>query len=163
MSKKIKPKKKLGRPLFEITEKVCRKAEEYAAQGLTAEQIAMVLGIGESTLYEKQVDFPEFAEAIKRGRGQGIVSVTNALYQKAIVDKDNTAMIFYLKNRAGWVDKQETTTTVEQRHGIDLSGIDYEQLTQLEQVLEQSLARGNSSRENAPIIEGVHQELLGND
>ena len=120
MSKKIKPKKKLGRPLFEITEKVCRKAEEYAAQGLTAEQIAMV-------------------------------------------DKDNTAMIFYLKNRAGWVDKQETTTTVEQRHVIDLSGIDYEQLTQLEQVLEQSLARGNSSRENAPIIEGVHQELLGND
>jgi hypothetical protein len=123
----------------------------------------MVLGIGESTLYEKQIDFPEFAEAIKRGRGQGIVSVTNALYQKAIVDKDNTAMIFYLKNRAGWVDKQETTTTVEQRHIIDLSRITDEQLTQLESVFEQAVIAPNQSRENATIIEGVHQELLAND
>tara|TARA_R110000772_G_scaffold3103_2_gene11256 strand:- start:646 stop:1125 length:480 start_codon:yes stop_codon:yes gene_type:complete len=156
-------KKRQGRPPFEITDKVCRKAEEYAAQGLTAEQIAMVLGIGASTLYEKQIDFPEFAEAIKRGRGQGIVSVTNALYQKATVDKDNTAMIFYLKNRAGWVDKQETTTTVEQRHIIDLSRITDEQLTQLESVFEQAVIAPNQSRENATIIEGVHQELLAND
>ena len=97
-------------------------------------------------MYEKQADFPEFAEAIKRGRGHGIVSVTNALYQKAVVDKDNTAMIFYLKNRAGWVDKQETTTTVEQRHIIDLSRITDEQLSQLESVFEQSVIAPNQSR-----------------
>jgi len=156
-------KKRQGRPPFEINDKVCRQAEEYAAQGLTAEQIALALGIGESTLYEKQADFPEFAEAIKRGRGHGIVSVTNALYQKAVVDKDNTAMIFYLKNRAGWVDKQETTTTVEQRHIIDLSRITDEQLSQLESVFEQSVIAPNQSRENAEVIEGVHHELLAND
>jgi hypothetical protein len=34
--------------------------------------------------------------------------VTNALFENATVERDNTAIIFYLKNRAGWVDKTET-------------------------------------------------------
>jgi hypothetical protein len=107
--------------------------------------------------YERQAENAEFAEALKRGRGTGIANVTNALYEKATVDKDNTAMIFYLKNRAGWVDKQETTTTVENRHVIDLTGIDNESLKQLESVLEQSITRTGESREVPKVIEGVHE------
>jgi len=152
-----KTKRKVGRPKFEITEAIMKKAEDYAAKGLTAEQIAMVLGISETTFYERQAENAEFAEALKRGRGTGIANVTNALYEKATVDKDNTAMIFYLKNRAGWVDKQETTTTVENRHVIDLTGIDNESLKQLESVLEQSITRTGESREVPKIIEGVHE------
>jgi len=152
-----KTKRKVGRPKFEITEAIIKKAEDYAAKGLTAEQIAMVLGISETTFYERQAENAEFAEALKRGRGTGIANVTNALYEKATVDKDNTAMIFYLKNRAGWVDKQETTTTVENRHVIDLTGIDNESLKQLESVLEQSITRTGESREVPKIIEGVHE------
>jgi hypothetical protein len=49
-------------------------------------------------------------EAIKRGKAKGIVTITNALYEKA-KEGDNTAMIFYLKNRAGWRDKIETEHT----------------------------------------------------
>ena len=152
-----KTKRKVGRPKFEITEAIIKKAEDYAAKGLTAEQIAMVLGISETTFYERQAENAEFAEALKRGRGTGIANVTNALYEKATVDKDNTAMIFYLKNRAGWVDKQETTTTVENRHVIDLTGIDNESLKQLESVLEQSITRTGESREVPKIIDGVHE------
>ena len=152
-----KTKRKVGRPKFEITDDIMKKAEDYAAKGLTAEQIAMVLGISETTFYERQAENAEFAEALKRGRGTGIANVTNALYEKATVDKDNTAMIFYLKNRAGWVDKQETTTTVENRHVIDLTGIDNESLKQLESVLEQSITRTGESREVPKIIEGVHE------
>jgi|TARA_A100000164_G_scaffold353775_1_gene360761 cell division protein FtsX len=152
-----KTKRKVGRPKFEITEAIMKKAEDYAAKGLTAEQIAMVLGISETTFYERQAENAEFAEALKRGRGTGIANVTNALYEKATVDKDNTAMIFYLKNRAGWVDKQETTTTVENRHVIDLTGIDNESLKQLESVLEQSITRTGESREVPKVIEGVHE------
>ena len=152
-----KTKRKVGRPKFEITEAIIKKAEDYAAKGLTAEQIAMVLGISETTFYERQAENAEFAEALKRGRGTGIANVTNALYEIATVDKDNTAMIFYLKNRAGWVDKQETTTTVENRHVIDLTGIDNESLKQLESVLEQSITRTGESREVPKIIEGVHE------
>jgi len=152
-----KTKRKVGRPKFEITEAIIKKAEDYAAKGLTAEQIAMVLGISETTFYERQAENAEFAEALKRGRGTGIANVTNALYEKATVDKDNTAMIFYLKNRAGWVDKQETTTTVENRHVIDLTGIDNESLKQLESVLEQSITRTGEGREVPKIIDGVYE------
>jgi orotate phosphoribosyltransferase-like protein len=50
-----KTKRKVGRPKFEITEAIMKKAEDYAAKGLTAEQIAMVLGISETTFYERQL------------------------------------------------------------------------------------------------------------
>jgi len=152
-----KTKRKVGRPKFEITEAIMKKAEDYAAKGLTIDQIAAVLGISDATIYERQQEYPDFYDALKRGRATGIANVTNALYEKATVDKDNTAMIFYLKNRAGWVDKQETTTTVENRHVIDLTGIDNESLKQLESVLEQSITRTGESREVPKVIEGVHE------
>ena len=112
------------------------------------------------SLFYSSICFPvtiNFSDALKRGRASGIVNVTNALYEKATVDKDNTAMIFWLKNRAGWVDKQETNTTIEQRHIIDLSRIDNEQLAQLERVLEQSVTGTSKSREIPKVIEGVHE------
>ena len=150
-------KKKMGRPKFEITEAICAKAEHLASKGLTVDQIAAVFGVSDATIYERQAENPDFSDALKRGRASGIVNVTNALYEKATVDKDNTAMIFWLKNRAGWVDKQETNTTIEQRHIIDLSRIDNEQLAQLERVLEQSVTGTSKSRKIPKIIEGVHE------
>ena len=152
-----KEKRKVGRPRFEVTPEVCEQVENLAAQGLTVDQIALVLGVSHWTIYERQNEFPEFSDAIKRGRGKGIANVTNALYEKATVDKDNTAMIFYLKNRAGWVDKQEVQSTVEQRHVIDLTGIPNEQLQQLEQVFEQSNRRTSESGEVPQNIEGVYE------
>jgi len=152
-----KEKRKVGRPRFEVTPEVCEQVENLAAQGLTVDQIALVLGVHKATLFDKQNEYPDFSDAIKRGRGKGIANVTNALYEKATVDKDNTAMIFYLKNRAGWVDKQEVQSTVEQRHVIDLTGIPNEQLQQLEQVFEQSNPRTSESGEVPQIIEGVYE------
>lgn len=87
-----------GRPPIEITDEVCQKAESLAAQGLTMDQIASVLGMGERTIYEKQVEFPHLAQSIKDGRSKGIATVSNALFNKATAG-DNTSMIFYLKNR----------------------------------------------------------------
>ena len=150
-------KRKIGRPKFEITEAICAKAEHLASKGLTVDQIAAVFGVSDATIYERQIENPAFSDALKRGRASGIVNVTNALYEKATVDKDNTAMIFWLKNRAGWVDKQETNTTIEQRHVIDLSRIDNEQLAQLERVLEQSVTRTSKGREVPKVIEGVYE------
>ena len=74
------------------------------------DQIAAVLGMSDTTLYDKQAKFPEFSDAIKAGRAKGVATITNALFVKA-KDGDNTAMIFYLKNRAGWADKMETDLT----------------------------------------------------
>jgi len=162
MSKKIvKKSNKVGRPKFVVTKEMCDKAEAYAAQGLTQEQIAMALGIGLSTLYEKQNEFTEFAEAIKRGKGKGIQTITNRLYEKAL-EGDNTAMIFYLKNRAGWQDKIEKETVIEKRQTIDLSRISDDELRNLKRVLARAIS---TSREggNEEVIEGVHKKLLASD
>ena len=149
-------KRKVGRPRFEITPEVCEKVENLSAQGLTVEQISLVLGINKSTMFDKQNEYSDFSDALKRGRGKGVANVTNALYTKA-VDGDNTAMIFYLKNRAGWVDKQEVQSTVEQRHIIDLTRIPNDQLEQLENAFKQPDTGASEGGEVSEIIEGVYE------
>ena len=160
-TKNKKTIKKVGRPKFVVTKEMCDKAEAYAAQGLTQEQIAMALGIGLSTLYEKQNEFTEFAEAIKRGKGKGIQTITNRLYEKAL-EGDNTAMIFYLKNRAGWQDKIEKETIVEHKQVIDLTRISDEELDNLERTLRRASTQ-SLSREDEKVIEGVHKEIVASD
>lgn len=88
----------VGRPKWIPDELTCRKAREMASRGLTVAQIADCLGVSDATVYERQKEYPEFLEAIKRGRSEGINQVTNKLFEKA-VDGDNTCMIFYLKTR----------------------------------------------------------------
>ena len=88
----------VGRPPFEITEEICNEAKELASHGLTLEQIAYSLGICYDTLNEKRKEFPQFSEAIKAGKAEGIKTIANSLYSKA-KEGDNVAMIFYLKNR----------------------------------------------------------------
>jgi len=160
-TKNKKTIKKVGRPKFVVTKEMCDKAEAYAAQGLTQEQIAMALGIGLSTLYEKQNEFTEFAEAIKRGKGKGIQTITNRLYEKAL-EGDNTAMIFYLKNRAGWQDKIEKETIVEHKQVIDLTRISDEELDNLERTLRRASTQ-SLQREDEKVIEGVHKEIVASD
>ena len=101
-----KKKKQVGRPKIIINDVICKRAESLSAQGLTLSQIANVLGISETTLYEKKAKYSEFSEAIKRGKDKGIASITSVLFDKA-QKGDNTAIIFYLKNRAGWKDRVE--------------------------------------------------------
>lgn len=150
-------KRKVGRPRFEITPEVCEKVENLSAQGLTVEQISLVLGINKSTMFDKQNEYSDFSDALKRGRGKGIANVTNALYEKATVDRDNTAIIFYLKNRAGWVDKQEIQSTVEQRHIIDLTRIPDDQLESIENAFSRLDTGASEGGEVSEIIEGVYE------
>lgn len=100
----------VGRPPFEITEEVIAQAETLAAQGMTTQQIALALGMGETTIYEKQRAYPEFAQAIKSGKAKGIAIVTEKLLEKAM-NMDTTAMLFYLKCQAGWRDTQSVEMT----------------------------------------------------
>ena len=95
-----------GRPKWIPDELVCRKAQEMASKGLTVMQIAHCLGVSHTTVYERQNEYPEFSEAIKKGRAEGISQVANKLFEKA-VDGDNTCIIFYLKNRdrESWGDQ----------------------------------------------------------
>ena len=97
-----------GRPEFEITKEVIDQAELLASQGLTQHQIALALGMGESTLYEKKRNFPEFAQAIKAGKAKGVAMVAEKLMEKAMA-MDTTSILFYLKCQGGWRDTPEQT------------------------------------------------------
>ncbi len=101
-----------GRPKYKITPKVCKEAEELAAQGLTLKQIANNLGIAESTLHLAKNGFSEFSESIKRGRDQGICIATNSLFTQ--VKKGDIAAIkcfLYNVDSDNWKDKRTTELT----------------------------------------------------
>jgi hypothetical protein len=149
--------KKIGRPEIKITEELCKKAEVYAAQGLTMPQIASVLGMSQTTLYDKKGKFTEFSEAIKRGKDKGIATITNALFNKAR-QGDNTSMIFYLKNQAGWQDRVEKETIIEQRHVLDLTRVSNNDLNTIERALESALIDESESRKDEKVFKRVYQE-----
>ena len=79
--------------------------ERLAGQGLTMKQIGHCVGRSKQTLYNHL----DILDAIKKGRSQGIETVTNALMENA-KGGNVTAQIFYLKNRQPdkWSDRRQT-------------------------------------------------------
>jgi len=96
----------MGRPAIEITPELCKKAESLAAQGGTRAEIADSLGMGESTLYEKIVGYPEFLEALTVGKSKGVMVLKNKLFEKA-KDGDVACLKMHLSNNSNYSDKQE--------------------------------------------------------
>jgi transcriptional regulator with XRE-family HTH domain len=88
------------------------KVEELASRGLTQAQIAEYFGVAGSTVCTHK-KYPEFAQALDRGRAQGISEVANALFDKA-VGGDTASMIFYLRSRAGWAEPQRAKPSAAQ-------------------------------------------------
>jgi hypothetical protein len=153
----MKKIKKTGRPEILINDEMIRRAEAYAAQGLTMPQIASVLGMSQTTLYDKKSKFSEFSEAIKRGKDKGIATITNALFNKAR-DGDNTAMIFYLKNQAGWQDRVEKETIIEHKHVLDLTRVSTNDLNTIERALESALIEQSEIGKDEKVSKRVYQE-----
>ena len=112
------------------------KIEGWARDGLIDEQIAQNIGIRAATLYEWKKRFPQFSEALKKGKEIVDRQVENALLKRALgyeyeeikekfeggvltertvtkkeVVADTTAQIFWLQNRKPdtWRDKPEGT------------------------------------------------------
>ena len=160
---KAKSKNPVGRPKFEITPEVLERTERAMAQGLTKEQCAGVLGISVSTFQLYQAEYSEFSEAIKKGEASGIEQVTNALFENATVDRNVPSIIFYLKNRAGWVDKTETKVQEEKTITLDLTRIGINELSAIERAFEQSNTGGSQGRKVPQIIEGVYEGSMADD
>ena len=101
-------KGKPGRKKIKLNdEESLRQIVELGAQGLTSGQIAKCLGVSWSTIDRRRKEFGEIEEAIKKGEALGVQQVSNALMRSAVEDKNVTAQIFYLKNRAPdqWADR----------------------------------------------------------
>ena len=128
-------KNKGGRPPIPITDDVCEKAKGLATRGLTMEQIATVLKMGESTLYEKMAMFPEFSEAISIGRVEGLATVSNALFKKA-ESGDFQSVRYYLstRDRQNWAE-----TTKHEITGKDGGAIEVDDAAAARQALRSGL------------------------
>ncbi len=101
---------KRGPKEWEPDEKDIAHIESLAGQGLTLEDIAHVLGKGQSTFCKYKKQNSEIEEAIKRGKSKAYGFVTGKLFEQ-IKSGNLTAIIFYLKTQRGWkeTDVRENT------------------------------------------------------
>ena len=99
--KSEKPKKKMGRPPFEPTDYQRKQVTTMAGYGMTHEQIAKVIGVSAPTVSK------HFETELEEGLAKATFNITQSLYKQAMnADKPNiTAMIFWLKAKAGWRDR----------------------------------------------------------
>lgn len=106
MSGRVKPKgacaeKRQTKPKAQID---LTELEQYAASGLSNEEIAESLGISSRTFYNHKGESADFAEAIKKGRLKAHVAVSNKLYGLCM-SGNITAIVWYEKSRRGMTDK----------------------------------------------------------
>jgi hypothetical protein len=122
-----------------LTNEGLLRVQGWARDGLTDEQIAENMQIGDRTFYEWKVRFPQIAQVLKESKDVADWQVENALHKAAcgweydettkepgkdgklvitkvvhkVVQPNPTAQIFWLKNRKRdkWRDKQETEIT----------------------------------------------------
>lgn len=105
----------MGRPP-KYDKEICKKVISLGKQGYSLTQIALELDIARSTLYEWRDKYPDFSDAIKKGREFAQGFWENALRSAALgLNPDNTTpnptlMIFQMKNRFAdeWREKQTT-------------------------------------------------------
>lgn len=71
------------------------RAEDFARRGMTDNQIAKALGIHRATFYEYLNIYPDFSDAIKRGKAPVDVEVENALLKRALGYEYEESMVEY--------------------------------------------------------------------
>lgn len=83
-------------------EKEIRQISTLAGYGMNIEQIAAVMGVSKPTFERRQVDQPEVADGILKGRAQASANVRQTAYKMAVSGKSAVMTIFWLKCREGW-------------------------------------------------------------
>ncbi len=96
-----------GRKPFSPTKEERAMVEEMAGKGMTQEHIGALIrdGIEESTLRE------HFKKELVRGKAKACMAVGGSLFQKATIDKDSTAMIWWTKTQMGWSENKRVELT----------------------------------------------------
>jgi hypothetical protein len=90
-----------GHPKHDPTPEMLKEVEGLSAMGVRRADIAGYMEISETTLrkyYGKELD---------NGALKANFKVAQTLYNQAVTDKNVTAMIFWLKSRAGWIDRTD--------------------------------------------------------
>ena len=99
-------KKKRGRPPYLVTADTQKKVFDLSIVGTRYEDIALVLGISDDTLVKY------YKSELEKGRIEANAAVAGTLFEKA-KQGDTSSMIFWLKTRAQWSEKNTTELTGE--------------------------------------------------
>ena len=99
-------KKKVGRPAHLKSLDTQKKVFDLATVGTRYEDIALVLGISDDTLVKY------YKPELEKGRIEANAAVAGTLFEKA-KQGDTSSMIFWLKTRAQWSEKNTTELTGE--------------------------------------------------
>jgi hypothetical protein len=113
-------KKKVGRPAHLKSLDTQKKVFDLATVGTRYEDIALVLGISDDTLVKY------YKPELEKGRIEANAAVAGTLFEKA-KQGDTSSMIFWLKTRAQWSEKNTTELTGENGNPINIkvvTGID---------------------------------------
>jgi AcrR family transcriptional regulator len=98
---------------------------EWAIGGQTHSDIAEGVGVSLPTLYKY------YREELDQGEDCMVEAVKGALFKSAM-EGSNTAQIFILKVRAGWVERNKLEVSTKSDAQIDLSKLTQEELSQFE-------------------------------
>ena len=112
LSEKL-PKKKAGRPRHLVLANTQNEVYELSKVGTRYEDIALVLGFSEDTLtkyYRNELD---------KGRIESNAIIAGTLFEKA-KQGDTASMMFWLKTRAQWSEKNTTELTGEGGQPINI-------------------------------------------
>ena len=107
------PKKKAGRPRHLVLANTQNEVYELSKVGTRYEDIALVLGFSEDTLtkyYRNELD---------KGRIESNAIIAGTLFEKA-KQGDTASMMFWLKTRAQWSEKNTTELTGEGGQPINI-------------------------------------------
>jgi len=113
-------KNKRGRPQHLPTATTRKKIYNLSIVGTRYEDIALIMGIKNDTLTK------HYKEVLEKGRIEANAAVAGTLYEKA-KQGDTPSMLFWLKTRAGWSEKNTTELTGEGGAPINIkvvTGID---------------------------------------
>lgn len=99
MTERKRPNQKSPNQKHVPTDETRKLVRRMAAAGLSKQQAAHVLGMKSQTQVTHHYD-----EEWTQGAAEAIFGVAGLLYRKAL-QGNVTAMIFYLKARAGWRDR----------------------------------------------------------
>lgn len=93
----------MGRKKYEPADKDKQQVSVLGALGLKDEQIALVLGVSESTLQKY------YNTELKSGRVLALARVGQTAYNMAISGEQPAMTMFFLKCRGGWREKPDET------------------------------------------------------
>ena len=136
-----------GRPT-EYLEEYNEQAYKLCLLGATDKEMGEFFGVSEVTINAWKTKFPEFLKSLKQGKIKADADVAEKLYQRALgyehpetkvfchegditehevikhYPPDTAAAFIWLKNRAGWKDKQEHNIGISKELGELLGLID---------------------------------------